>query len=573
MIKSERRIAIVGALVASTAVFGLGACAPANNASNSTNPANGATRINTYGQISVGVQLPTSQRQVTAVLDSLSSIDLAVAGAHLASPMTTTFAKAMLVNGSGFKNFMDVPAGLATVTATAKDVGGGTLATASADVTVVAGQTANATLNLTFNFGVISATITVTLIPTTSSAFPGIAPAGQAGAKYVGVATCATCHSGLANVYKQTAHWSFQLPDSNGAFASIMGKSPSSPGTAWIAGSCYSCHVVGEDVANPKHSLMVGGLPAGFDFSQSSSASANAAYLGIQCESCHGPGSNHVTHANDDGGVGASASYTITKTPSYRTTCVTCHSSGVGNTKKLGGPWTTAGATDADVNDGGSGATLHHPQGPVFLQQGGYNYGVVTASSSHNTQIANGCIDCHLVGGEPGLHEINIGKALSNKLVGSCQKCHGSNFDSASIDGFQAQTKLALMSLQNALVAYRGKFCTEVIKGSTKSTAAADIANLANAASKWSDSPAYVQTSTGSDKVNYTANSTYWSDHQKTFNRAAWNWHIVSDEKSFGIHAPTYEQTLLRNSYNALMADLNNSSTASPSYTVLSLKH
>jgi len=91
------------------------------------------------------------------------------------------------------------------------------------------------------------------------NAVPGIAPA----ASYVGSEKCATCHASAYKTWENTGH--------HRAFAALAARgSDADP-------SCIACHTVGF------------GTPSGYQ-----RAYAGKKLAGVGCESCHGPGSEHV---------------------------------------------------------------------------------------------------------------------------------------------------------------------------------------------------------------------------------------------------------------------------------------
>lgn len=89
---------------------------------------------------------------------------------------------------------------------------------------------------------------------------PGVEPM----ASFVGAATCSACHPKAYAVWSKSQHWQ--------AFESLVKKdSDADP-------SCIGCHVVGF------------GEPTGY----LRKATAQEQLKGVSCESCHGPGSEHV---------------------------------------------------------------------------------------------------------------------------------------------------------------------------------------------------------------------------------------------------------------------------------------
>jgi predicted CXXCH cytochrome family protein len=95
-------------------------------------------------------------------------------------------------------------------------------------------------------------------------------------ATYVGKDICAGCHSSKETDWMTTAHGQdFTQYDYNGNITNKI---------TLYGGSCAPCHVVGyNDTAQ-----------GGYDPAQAWNSSHNIKFIGIQCESCHGPGSDHV---------------------------------------------------------------------------------------------------------------------------------------------------------------------------------------------------------------------------------------------------------------------------------------
>jgi len=135
---------------------------------------------------------------------------------------------------------------------------------------------------------------------------------------YVGAAACARCHSGgLAAVtyptWTQTAHASLFTNGVNGV-----------EGTGYSA-SCISCHTVGYDanstVSDGGFSSIAAQLGWKFpsvlqpgNFAAMPAALQNVA--NIQCENCHGPGSEHANYGGDTIAISV---------PSNTGACSQCH--------------------------------------------------------------------------------------------------------------------------------------------------------------------------------------------------------------------------------------------------------
>lgn len=90
----------------------------------------------------------------------------------------------------------------------------------------------------------------------------GEAPAA---ATYVGAKKCKMCHNTQHGQWLETGH--------SHAFAALIGAEATNP-------ECLKCHTTGFGVG-------------GYDLA--AEADARAAFENVQCEMCHGPGSNHVS--------------------------------------------------------------------------------------------------------------------------------------------------------------------------------------------------------------------------------------------------------------------------------------
>jgi YVTN family beta-propeller protein len=132
---------------------------------------------------------------------------------------------------------------------------------------------------------------------------PSPEPSGESDNPFVGVRVCASCHEGTAGAYlfsgwRMTGHagaWAELSTDRAKEIATAEGVS----GPPAQAAACRRCHTTGHgDV----------GRHADFD-----------ATLGVQCESCHGPGGAHASSP-----TGTS----ILETPDRRI-CESCHTPGI----------------------------------------------------------------------------------------------------------------------------------------------------------------------------------------------------------------------------------------------------
>lgn len=114
-------------------------------------------------------------------------------------------------------------------------------------------------------------------------------PAAVAGADYVGSAKCKMCHAKVHTPWAATPHAKALEALANAdpkVAADIAAKlKVEIKGAANATDACLVCHVTGMT------------LPGGWPQADAAKA-ANVA--GVGCESCHGPGSKHVTAAKEE---------------------------------------------------------------------------------------------------------------------------------------------------------------------------------------------------------------------------------------------------------------------------------
>lgn len=589
----HRRRQVVAAAGALAALFGVPACAlfaakvdtppPVFNPGAGAGPGYQDPDAQTG---SIRVRLNLADRRVSSLLDVVDRIDLAVTGTNIADPLTGTVTKEQIASGGASVTIGRIPPGDVTLAAYVKDAKGNVIAGSTATLFIVAGKQTAANLDLAVPlFGSVSTSISLaggdsasgsTVVP--HEAFPAVSGdlgVLQVGSRYLGATSCKPCHPAIFDTFKTTAHWNPREATGNRPGTDIenfSGFLQKSNGTYLNLASCRTCHVVGDgsvyDAATnrtiQKSILLADGVtPAGFDYSKSWNDDYNRKFVGIQCESCHGPGGNHV---NASGLPDRKNS--IVRTPSYKKTCAACHN------KDIDREWPASGAKDADVNAGGGGAYAPHPQDLIYAQNGGFQYGATIPLSAHSSKLGNGCVNCHTAGLSPGNHNLYL-KESWNTHIANCQKCHGSGYTPAMVDSSQAQVRLALEGMKKMMVEYRKAFCEEVAATTSaspvrNSTAPADTADITKFCTQWDDSPALVKDAgeaSHSNAVRVISNNPLtWSPHQTAFNRANWNKALIERDKSFGVHSPVYVQSLIRLSYNDLLKDL----PSSPSYTVLS---
>jgi len=621
----HRRLAVIGAVVAGASLLGLWGCTASLNPLRLGDHTNTVTQAAKTGAVAVGVSMPSIKRQISAVEDDIDHITVTVNAKDNAwSPaLTVTFGKSSLGTGTAWKTFSSVPVGKVFVTAVAyaadnSPIPGGSVT--SDELTINAGQVTNAVLELKWEVGGLSTLIKVT-VGSPVGLTPGTAGPLQATALMVGGASrfedtlanadgtnathvlsaaaysCGTCHTDVQDVFKHAAHNTWESK---------------------LSSSCYPCHTPGADPNQSAGSLLVGGKPVGFDFTKPANDPTNVGFLGIQCESCHGAGGNHITSTNL-----ADKLASITRVPSYKQSCLRCHLDSWNKVERMAMANTapayvkpsfpTYMVSNEDVNSSGGGAFLRHgKQGEVMLGGGGYLFEdsntpasksttataatyplnpMTSLSNPHRDSVDNGCISCHMNPTDPERHQPAIGEKRDHVVVASCQNCHGTGFTANSIETYKASTQRDLDTLASLLVQFRQTHARQVLNTSNpaylkttrietaSSSWATDVASLSLPVSLWDDSPAFV-TSMYSDPASMSATTNWlgdskwrgWSSRMTTYNAAWWNYVLLNGmtyysnsngvitpgstigEEAGGIHNPAYSKMLIRQSIKALRA-------------------
>jgi hypothetical protein len=260
----------------------------------------------------------------------------------------------------------------------------------------------------------------VATVTTGSSGTTNVSKVLTAGT-YVGLSTCQLCHSGGLIAENMFTPWSKTL------HARIFTDGVNGVASSHYSSSCFSCHTVGFD-ANP---LAVNGgfddvakqlgwtLPTVLTNSNWAAVPAAIKNVGnIQCENCHGPGSEHAYSLGDTNRISVSykpgdcsqchdakthhikspewnkSKHAITVTdPSGpgREGCVACHTA-IGFAGKMSGASTTNTTYEAitcqachDPHDASKPHQLRSV-GPVTLANG---------TTITNTGTAVLCMNCH----------------------------------------------------------------------------------------------------------------------------------------------------------------------------------
>jgi predicted CXXCH cytochrome family protein len=222
---------------------------------------------------------------------------------------------------------------------------------------------------------VAAAALTVTCGETTTGP-------GEAEGYYLGAAACRQCHSSTLHQAETTRHFLTFVDDPKNPydFVSIW-KADGQPD------ACLQCHTTGWDPAVDNH---------GAD-----EAAYRKNLLGIQCEACHGPGSEHVKGGGDASKITVSYDAGV---------CGSCH---VGDHNPTYEEWKTsahAGALE------GLKSSSHASDDCLICHSADYWYNRTVTLDTARYGIT--CVMCHLA------HGSNFDHQLREEGERVCALCH-----------------------------------------------------------------------------------------------------------------------------------------------------
>ncbi len=201
--------------------------------------------------------------------------------------------------------------------------------------------------------------------------------------------TCGNCHSGHQADWSKTHHAK--------AYATLVGNAGASK-------TCYACHTV---------SANGNGLtaPAGWDMTP------DPGYQDVQCESCHGPGTEHVK-LPDNKAKWPLARLTLTKASA---SCAACHT---GKHTPFAEQWAASGhsqiITSAVSNANPACKNCH--DGKTVLKAWGVNTNYVEKDSAAFS--ATTCAVCHNPHGSTNDHQLRFPINNPDPDQNLCMKCH-----------------------------------------------------------------------------------------------------------------------------------------------------
>lgn len=199
--------------------------------------------------------------------------------------------------------------------------------------------------------------------------------------------TCGNCHAGHQAKWKETRH--------AGAFATL----DANPGKQDF---CYACHTVSSK-GNPQAG------PAGYE------SVKDSAYRDVQCESCHGPGINHVTGVGQGQVVRPLASIA----GEGAAACADCHS---GTHHPFAEQWEQSKHAIANSRgNSASCASCHGSRGRLAAWGVETNY--IEKSTSDVLPVAT-CAVCHDPHGGPNAHQLRRSVSNPDPEQNLCMSCH-----------------------------------------------------------------------------------------------------------------------------------------------------
>jgi len=211
--------------------------------------------------------------------------------------------------------------------------------------------------------------------------------------------TCGNCHSGYQGEWIGTKHAD--------AYEDLVNS-------GHAAGYCYGCHTVNE-YGNTGSAT---GEPGGYNLVP------DAAYHDVQCESCHGPGYDHVSNPNDDNHPLARAGLKDTIA-----SCGACHS---GTHAPFVEQWSQTAHADSAANaypagnTGGGCPSCHEGRTALAKFNGGKpsTYIELDSVGQRTTLPPATCAVCHDPHGSPYQGQLRAPIDAPDVTTNLCMNCH-----------------------------------------------------------------------------------------------------------------------------------------------------
>jgi hypothetical protein len=338
---------------------------------------------------------------------------------------------------------------------------------------------------------------------------------------------CAQCHDSKPN-HSRSAEW-------NNSLHARPTRTPSGP----TRPQCARCHTASGFAAYTE--------TLGTTNAWTGTNVAFTTYEAITCASCHDPHNDknpHQLRAAESVKLADGENIAMITNAGAGSLCMNCHQSRTGSyTNSL--VEYPAGRPNYPGTPTASFGPHDNPAADMIEGVNGYTYGKVIPSSAHALSVSNTCAGCHMqtvaatdpaftkAGGHTFSMTYSNSSGVVVEKVDVCVKCHGAidSFDMVKID-------------------YNGDGVIEGVQ--------TEVTKLYNKLSTLFPNSTYQ-----SNPANYVADGLVKSPSVKTnwpakFLQAAWNYQLVVNDLSKGVHNAAYAVGLLKASIADLTGDGNN---------------
>ena len=336
-----------------------------------------------------------------------------------------------------------------------------------------------------------------------------------------GAGACTQCHDATPNHIKG-AEW-------NNSLHARTTRTPSGPNRA----ACARCHTPGGFA---QYAATLGTT------NTYTTNNANTVYEAMTCQACHDPhdaSKPHQLRANGNITLGDGTVVTNAGTGGF---CMNCHQSRNGSVTNSIVKYPLLQQTWA----GGSSFGVHdNPAADMLEGVNGWTYGKVIPSSAHRLAVSNTCVACHMqtvastdpaylqAGGHTFSMTYTNGAGTTMDKVDVCIQCHGpiTSFDMVKVD-------------------YNGDGVIEGVQ--------TEVQHLLDKLSTLLPNSTYQ-----ANANNYKADGLVKTPSSQTnwpvkFLEASYNWGLVNNDESKGVHNAAYAVGLLKASIGDLTGDNNN---------------
>ena len=256
--------------------------------------------------------------------------------------------------------------------------------------------------------------------------------------------------------------------------------------------------------------------------SQGDTLAVDPTFKSISCASCHDPHS--TVNPNQLRYVGVDSLYNGYKitTGGKGQLCMNCHRARSSVAKSV---------TTKAPKYGWAGrfAGHHGVQADLLFGQNGYNYGTVTGSPSiHLSVTTDACVSCHMQNrnGQPN-HGFSMDSAGVKDFVGICNQCH-SEVTTSFEQKMASQDYDGNGIIEPFITEFNGLLAQLKAKLPQDSTGA--VISLAKDSMKIYNRPDLVQ--------------------------GIWNYNLLVEDRSYGIHNPFYAMALLQASVGSIVTSV-----------------